>query len=34
LIAELDLRLIDKEKMTLDVTGHYYRPDVFDWRLR
>ena len=34
LIAELDLRLIDKEKLTLDVTGHYHRPDVFDWRLR
>ena len=29
-IAELDLRLIDKEKMTLDVSGHYFRPDVFN----
>jgi len=28
--AELDMRLIDKEKMTLDVSGHYSRPDVFD----
>ncbi len=28
--AELDLALIDKEKMTLDVTGHYFRPDVFN----
>ncbi len=28
--AELDLTLIDKEKMTLDVTGHYFRPDVFN----
>jgi predicted amidohydrolase len=33
LIAELDLRAIDKEKMTLDVSGHYHRPDVFDLRL-
>jgi len=31
--AELDLTLIDKEKMTLDVTGHYFRPDVFDFKL-
>jgi len=31
--AELDLSLIDKEKMTLDVTGHYSRPDVFDFKL-
>ncbi len=27
--AELDLTLIDKENMTLDVTGHYARPDIF-----
>jgi len=33
LIAELDLTVLDKEKMTLDVTGHYHRPDVFDLRL-
>ncbi len=31
--AELDLTMIDKEKMTLDVTGHYFRPDVFDLKL-
>ncbi len=31
--AELDLTLIDKEKMTLDVSGHYHRPDVFDLKL-
>lgn len=30
-IAELDLTQIDKEKMTLDVSGHYSRPDVFDF---
>ena len=33
LIAEIDLAMIDREKMTLDVTGHYQRPDVFDLRL-
>ncbi|MBA4185446.1 MAG: carbon-nitrogen hydrolase family protein, partial [Acidobacteria bacterium] len=30
-IAELDLTQIDKEKMTLDVSGHYSRQDVFDF---
>ena len=30
IVAELDFNLIDKEKMTLDVYGHYSRPDVFD----
>jgi len=33
LLAELDLTTLDKERMTLDVTGHYHRPDVFDLRL-
>lgn len=32
--AELDLTMIDRERMTLDVTGHYARPDVFDFRIR
>lgn len=27
--AELDLSAIDRERMTLDVSGHYHRPDVF-----
>lgn len=27
--AELDLNAVDQEKMTLDVSGHYSRPDVF-----
>jgi nitrilase len=34
LYAELDLRAIDREKMTLDVTGHYYRPDLFDFQVK
>lgn len=29
--AELDLKLIDREKMTLDVSGHYSRPDIFEF---
>jgi len=29
-IADLDLELIDRELMTLDVTGHYHRPDLFE----
>jgi predicted amidohydrolase len=31
LTAEIDLSLIDREKMTLDVSGHYGRRDVFDF---
>jgi predicted amidohydrolase len=31
--AELDLDAIDREKMTLDVSGHYSRPDVFDFHV-
>jgi predicted amidohydrolase len=31
IIAELDLTQIDKEKMTLDVSGHYSRPDIFEF---
>jgi predicted amidohydrolase len=34
IIAEIDLTAIDRERMTLDVTGHYHRPDVFDFRVR
>ena len=34
LTADLDLGAIDREKMTLDVTGHYARPDVFDLHVR
>lgn len=31
LTAEIDLQMIDRETMTLDVSGHYSRPDVFDF---
>jgi predicted amidohydrolase len=31
--AEIDLTAIDREKMTLDVSGHYNRPDIFDFAL-
>ncbi len=34
LIADLDLHAIDREKMTLDVSGHYSRPDLFEFGLR
>jgi nitrilase len=34
LIAELDLDEITKESLTLDVTGHYARPDVFDFKVK
>jgi predicted amidohydrolase len=33
IIAELDLSQIDREKMTLDVSGHYSRTDVFDFKV-
>ena len=34
IIADLDLNEIDKESMTLDVTGHYARPDVFKFEVK
>jgi nitrilase len=34
IVADLDLSEIDKESMTLDVTGHYARPDVFKFELK
>jgi nitrilase len=34
MIADLNLSEIDKEAMTLDVTGHYARPDVFTFELK
>ncbi len=32
LVADLDPRRIREETMTLDVTGHYHRPDCFDFQ--
>jgi predicted amidohydrolase len=32
LLAELDLRRLSEERMTLDVTGHYHRPEMFEFR--
>jgi predicted amidohydrolase len=32
LTATLDMNEIDREMMTLDVTGHYSRPDIFQFR--
>lgn len=32
LSAELDLRQVREESMTLDVSGHYSRPDSFEFR--
>lgn len=34
LTADLDLRMIDKEMMALDVAGHYSRPDVFEFEVK
>ncbi|MBA2621859.1 MAG: carbon-nitrogen hydrolase family protein [Acidobacteria bacterium] len=31
--AEIDLTMIDRETMTLDVSGHYGRADVFDFNV-
>lgn len=32
--AELDLGRVREEAMTLDVTGHYHRPDVFNLQVQ
>lgn len=32
--AELDLGAVRREQMTLDVSGHYARPDCFDFKVR
>ena len=34
IVAEVDLRRNREESMTLDVTGHYHRPDLFTFELR
>jgi nitrilase len=33
LTADLDFSAVTRESLTLDVTGHYARPDIFDVRL-
>jgi predicted amidohydrolase len=33
IMADLDLSVTDREKMTLDVSGHYSRPDIFDFHV-
>jgi len=34
IVADLDLSMIDRECMSLDVSGHYARPDVFSFAHR
>lgn len=34
LTAELDLQAVHREQMTLDVSGHYHRPDLFEFHLK
>ena len=34
LMAEIDLSEIIREKMSLDVTGHYSRPDLFNFSVK
>jgi len=29
IVDELDLEMIDRESMNLNLTGHYSRPDIF-----
>jgi nitrilase len=33
LVADLDLGRNREERMSLDVTGHYHRPDIFEFRV-
>jgi len=33
-VADCDLAEITRESLTLDVSGHYSRPDVFEFRLK
>lgn len=32
--AELDLEAVERERMTLDVSGHYSRPDIFSFKAK
>lgn len=33
IVAEVDLKTIDRERLTLNVSGHYQRADLFDIRV-
>ena len=33
IMADLDLARLTEERLTLDVTGHYARPDIFAFRV-
>jgi predicted amidohydrolase len=33
LVADLDLDRVREERMSLDVSGHYHRPDVLELRV-
>jgi len=34
IVADLNFEAIDKESMTLDVTGHYHRADLFELKVK
>jgi nitrilase len=34
LYADIDLDMIPDQKWLFDVAGHYYRPDVFEFRIK
>lgn len=34
IVAEIDLARCDQERMTLDVSGHYARPDIFEFNVK
>ena len=34
IVADLNFEAIEKERMTLDVTGHYHRADLFELKVR
>lgn len=34
ILARINLERIREESLTLDVTGHFNRPDIFDFRLK
>lgn len=34
IVADLNFEAIDRERMTLDVTGHYHRADLFELKVK